>query len=109
MNVSSLFNVLVSTFSVMVIGYILPKLEIVEKTAVSKGLGGVVAKLMLPAVLFKQMANLEIGTLDWKVVILSPSPSVLRLCLVNPLESLPNVLIQFTLVSVCSLFTRHRS
>ena len=52
MDVSSLFNVLVSTFAVMLLGYLLPKLEYVDRGSVGKGLGGLVAKLLLPAVLF---------------------------------------------------------
>jgi len=69
MDVSSLFNVLVSTFAVMLLGFLLPKLEMVDRVTVGKGLGGLIGKLLLPAVLFKQMANLEIGSLDRKVVL----------------------------------------
>ena len=43
-------KVLISTFGVMGFGYFLPKLGVIDREAVSKGIGGLVGRLVLPAV-----------------------------------------------------------
>lgn len=87
LDVDGLFNVLVSTFVVMFMGFILPRLGLIDQNTAGKGIGGdkhtvglsvealqgcaliprcsptsgLVANVLLPAVLFKQMATLSVG------------------------------------------------
>ena len=66
--ISDIFNVLVSTFGIMACGYLLPLYGGVNRDAVAAGIGGLVGRMVLPVVLFKQMLQINPGGLNWQLI-----------------------------------------
>lgn len=66
-DVGLLFNAIFSTFAIIALGYALPASGFVTKD-IGKGIGQLVGKLLLPCLLFEEIALLEINKIDWQLV-----------------------------------------
>eukprot|EP01138_Halocafeteria_seosinensis_P013915 gb/GECG01014210.1/.p1 GENE.gb/GECG01014210.1/~~gb/GECG01014210.1/.p1 ORF type:complete len:572 (+),score=35.20 gb/GECG01014210.1/:1-1716(+) len=65
---SSLATALFSTYLLIILGFVIVKLDIIRQADVSTGIGKFTGLIALPTLLFRSIATINLGGINWNVV-----------------------------------------